>query len=160
MKTITTKGIFKNHKINLYATVKELPIDRYHELGKLILQHSGIGDSPEDIPRHYESLSKYIAMDNKNAVLQELQNLHNNLYYSFMGIDINSYCFAVFVRDVDGEYYNDLSVSGSELMVKKLGEYGVTQGQVESITTDLKKKLIRNFLPSFLIDSQEAAQLT
>ena len=136
MKTITTKGIFKKHKITLYETIKELPIVRHHELGKLILMQNGVGDSPEDIPRHFEALSKYIAMDNKNAVLQELQNLHNNLYYAIQGINMNSYCFAVFVRDVDGDYHNDLTVTGSELMVKKLGEYGITQGQVDDITTD------------------------
>lgn len=163
MKTIETsiagKGLSKI-EVLLYASVKELPIPRNHELSKLVIQKAGIGDSPADIPGHLQNLYKYAFGGHHNEVIQEVKNLHNNLFYAITGIDINCYCFSAFVHSFGGELYNDLSLEGAQRMVDRISTTTMTNGDVEDIVIDLKKKLIPNYQPSFLIDLEEVPHST
>ena len=89
MKEVNVNGKFGKTQIYLYSDIKEMPIKRYHELGKLILNEINIGDSIEDLPRHFSSLYQYVGNNNQEESLQEIKNLHNNLFNAIQGIDIN-----------------------------------------------------------------------
>jgi hypothetical protein len=163
MKTVTVKiegkKLSKNYEVKLFSSIKELPITRKHELNKLVAQKIDIGDNPSDIARHLKALYKYVMGGYNNEAILELKNMHNNMFYAIEGIDIDCYCFAAMIHSVDGKEFTDLSLEGSKAMADWVTSSTMTNGEVEEIVIDVKKNLIPNYQPSFLIDLEEEEQL-
>ena len=144
----------KKGTIEFYDGIREMPIINKHNLGKLVIQDLQIGDDINSVSRHFETLHKYIGLGKYDEAVSEAKNLHNNFYYMIEGMDISSYSFITFVKSINKEAYNDLSLSGVKETIHRLSDMGLTVGHVEDLLFDLKKKLTMNFVYSFLIDTE------
>jgi len=153
MREIRT-GLLKTTKIKLYESIKELPIERNHELMKLVLQDLGIGSTIDDAVKHFSVFHNLLANNKIEEARQEAKNLHNNIFYIMEGINIKSFCFLAMVAEINGKKIKDFSMEGVQKEVKRLSDSGLKQGQVDDIVEEVKKNLIRSYEPIFLTDME------
>lgn len=140
-------------EIKFYDSIKELPILRYHEFQKAALQDSGIGSDMTAVSAHLSLLHKFLNADKKGQAMRETINLHNNLFFMLEGVNIKSFCFAAMIFSINGKPLNDISEENVKRVIKHLSKNGLTIGLVEDTVEEIKKKLISNFDPSFLVDT-------
>lgn len=154
MKTVKTKGLIKSHSIKLYESIKELPISRFHEFQKLMLQDMGVGSDMDSIANHFSTLHHLLINNKSSEALQEAKNLHNNLFMMVQGIGIKSFCFASLIHSIDGELVTDLSSEGAKELVSKIEKTRLSYSDVSEIVENVKKNLSRSFDPTFLINQE------
>jgi len=147
----------KKTTVQFYESIKEWPILNKHELGKLVVQDIGVGDSMTSVAQHFITWHNYMKLGKHAEAAQEGINLHNNFFYMIEGISIDSYSFTTYVKSINGVSHTDRTTGGADKIIKQLAEAGLTVGHVEDLLEELKKKLIRNFDPSFLIVTEEVA---
>lgn len=152
MREVTAKTMFSRTKIKLFDSVKELTVDRYHELQKLALQDMDIGDDIQGVFKHFSKLELFIRNHKPDEAYQELKNLHNNFWFILNGISVKSYCFCVMISEIGGKPVNDFSDYGVEQTLKLITRSGLKERQVVDIVEDVKKNLIQSCEPIFLID--------
>lgn len=141
MRTIPTpQGSFR-----ISESIKELPIHRFSEFQKYLLQDSGIGSDIESIYRHSEKLDIFLASNKVQEAINERANQHFNFFYMLNRISITHLTFAVFVDSIDDKPVTDYSESNLLLVCEQLGKVnGLQRQELESILEDVKKKLIPN----------------
>lgn len=151
MRTIQLKKPFSTTTIKIYDSIKELPIDRYTEFQKLLLQDDGIGSDMNAIASHFSKFHQFLLAEKYEEANQEAKNLHNSFFYIVNGINVKSFCFASLIHSINGKELVDLSQENIEKTLKQLSNLGLTQGHVTDITEEVKKNFIPNFEPTFLI---------
>lgn len=140
MKTIELNG----HSVQLYASIKEIPIRLSKEMQKYILQSMGIGSEVQDIDEHLEKIFLFITRNEKDLALEEAKNLRFNLFSIINDLDFKHKAFACLVRSVDGVVVSDYSSEGLGKIIDQLSDYGLTVGQAEDTTEEVKKNLLPN----------------
>lgn len=143
----------KNTEIEIYESIKEMPISRHHEFQKLILQDVGLGSDIGSVGKHFSQFHTYLTGGKVNDALQEAKNLHNNIFYMIQKINIKSFCFACLIKSVNGNDVWDLSQESIQKRLDELSKAGLTMEDVGEILEDVKKKIKQNFEPIFLINS-------
>lgn len=138
-EVITDKGRFR-----VCDSIKELPIDRFTEFQKYLIQDAGIGSTIEDVYKHSEKLDAFIQTDKIAEAITERINQHYNFFMMLNKINITHLSFAVFVESIDGNDITDYSQTGLQDVCARLGKVRLRRGQLESILEDIKKKLIPN----------------
>lgn len=129
-------------KFKIRESIKELPIHRYSEFQKYLLQDSGIGSTIEDVYRHFEKTDIFIAAGKMHEAAQERMNQHYNFYMMLNKISITDCAFCCLVDEVDGIKVTDYSESNLKAIGKLIGESGLQRGELDSILTEVKKNLI------------------
>lgn len=140
MRTITTsQGTFR-----ISESIKELPIHRFSEFQKYLLQDSGMGSTIEDIYRHREKIDIFLAANKVQEAINESVNQHFNFFFMLNKIQITHLTFAVFVDSIDDKPVTDHTEANLLLVCDQLGRIGLQRGELETILEDIKKKLIPN----------------
>jgi len=138
MRTLNLKG----GNVELYESVKEMPVHIFAEFQKYLVQDAGIGSTMDDVTRHYGNLYKLLSAGMTAEAATESYNLYQNLYLAIHKINIGHICFACFVHSIKGAPVTDHSETNLGMIGVRLGKMGLTQGQAEDILEDLKKKLM------------------
>lgn len=138
-------------KVEFYDSIKEMPIERYHEFQKLLLQDLGVGSDIESISGHFSNLYMLLSTGSTDAALQEAKNLHNNMYLAINEIGVSSYCFAALVKSINGKE-TELTEEGIKRTLKKLSKVSVAKS--EEILFEVKKNLRQTLNHISLIDIQ------
>lgn len=123
-------------------TTKELPINRYKDFQKYLVQESGIGSDMNGIDNHFRNFDLFLQSGKIQEALIERYNLHINFYLIFERMDINSLAFASLIDSIDGVEVSDFSERNLQKISDRLGEMRFKRGQLEEILQELKKKLI------------------
>lgn len=129
-------------KISLYETVKEFPIHLFAEFQKYLVQDAGIGSTMDDVTRHYSNMYRLLGASMVQEAATECYNLYQNLYMALNKINIQHICFACFVHSIHGEELLDYSETNLKATAARLGKMGLTQGHVEDVLEDFKKKIM------------------
>jgi len=137
INVMRTEKIGRN-VVEIYDSIDELPIKRFHKFNKYLLVDSGIGSDLNDINRHIGRISKYIGKDNDSA-RRELENLRQSLYMVSEGTNVRHLSFAVLVKSINGVPLHDLSDQGIRKTMEKLSE--VKQGFLSRLIESVKKKI-------------------
>lgn len=154
MRSLTIKsGWGKHTKIDIYESIKELPINRYHDFQKLILQDVGLGSDIDSIGRHFSQFHTYLTSGKVDDALQEAKNLHNNIFYMIEKVNIKSFSFACLIKTINGNEFYDLSQESIQEKLEELSKLGLTMEHVSDILENVKKKIKQSFEPIFLISS-------
>lgn len=141
-------------KIELYGSIKELPVRVSKEFKKYFLQDTGIGSDMEDIDEHLHKLVTFAAQKDPDAVAQEATNLRFAFFAVLEKWDFRSLSFACLVKSVwrrtigsvvwDKTPVTDYTSQALTQLIDQLSSEGLTVGMVEDLLADLKKNLIPN----------------
>ena len=160
MIEIKLKKLLGSTTIELYGSIKEMPIERFNEFNKLSTLDLGVGSTLQDFNSHFGKLHAYITNDKKQESLIEMSNVFQNFFHIINKISIWSYCFCAFIKSIDGKEYTETEISAHRETVKKLSDKGLTVDQCQSTIDEVKKNLIQNFDSTFLVDIATAEVLT
>lgn len=127
------------HTVELYDSIEDLPILRFHKYNKMLLIDSGLGSDLTDIDVHIEKTISYMNADKKDEAVAELANLRKALYFVQMGLSPKHLAFAALVARIDGKETNDLSDDGLQKVVGLLSE--TTNKQLVGELDQSKKKI-------------------
>jgi len=129
-------------KVSVYENIKEFPIHVFAEFQKYLVQDAGIGSTMDDVTRHYSNMYRLLGAGMTAEAATECYNLYQNLYMALNKINIQHVCFVCFVHSIGGQVLLDYSETNLKATAARLGKMGLTQGHVEELLEDLKKKLI------------------
>lgn len=129
------------HKLEIYDSIDELPITRFHAFNRYLLIDSGVGSDLQDFDHHIMALLKFLEKGDVDSAKKEVLNLRQNVafVYDQQSPKLNS--FVPLIRSIDGRPVDDLSESGIAEVLNLLGENGVTHATIGRWVDDAKKKL-------------------
>ena len=160
MIEIKIKKLLRSTTIELYGSIKEMPIERFNELNKLATIDMGVGSTLQDFNQHFSKLHSFLKNDKKNDALLEMSNIYQNFFYAINKISIWSYSFCAFIKSIDGEEYDKTEISDHRETIQRLSNKGLTVDQCQSTIDEVKKNLIQSFASTFLVDIASQETLT
>lgn len=131
---------YKKHRVELFDSIDEMPIQRFQKYNKYMLIDSGVGSDLQDILDHIEKIKIYIKANPKMATV-ELDNMRQALFFAHEELSPKYMAFAVLVKSIDGNPTDDLSDIGLKRVLKTLNE--AKKGWLDGILNSVKKKIDR-----------------
>jgi len=126
-------------QIDLYDSIKELPVNRYQKFQEYSLIDSGIGTTILEVDAHFSKLDGYLVVKDIDSAIQERKNMHKNFFYMFLNANITSYSFCCLVKLVDGKPL-ELKEEEFDKLLDDLNSKKVSFGELEEAVEELKKK--------------------
>ena len=143
------------HKVELYESIEDLPVTRYHRFNKFMLIDAGIGSDLTSLDTRIAKAIAFInAKDNQSAII-ELYNLRQGVFLMQGEITPRHLAFAALVKSIDGVDRNDFSESGIKETLNLLQDCPVKE--MDKQIDEIKKKLdseIEAYVPSLLESSR------
>lgn len=137
------------HRLEMYASIEELPITRFQDFNRLMLIDAGIGSDLDAVDRHLAAVLRYNARGDKEKLQKEVMNLRQNLAFAIGHISPEMGAFCALIKSIDGEPVDDLSDEGIARTLKKLSARGATFGHLVQWMKELKKKWTASWRYSF-----------
>ena len=139
------------YTVEIYDAIDELPMLRFHKYNKMLLVDAGIGSDLQDFDTHIEKAMRYARSKTPELAAIELDNMRQNVYFIQTGISPKHLAFAVLVKSIDGEPYNDLSDDGLQKVVDMFGDVPVKEltAQMEAVKKKIDNELQMYFPQSF-----------
>ena len=134
-----TEAKLNGHKVEIYSSIEELPIIRFHKYNKCLLVDAGIGSDLTAFDGHIERVVRYIRADKREDAAKELDNLRQNIYIIIQGMSPQHLAFACLVARIDGQPVTDLSDEGLQRVLEKLG--GTPMKDITAQSEAVKKKI-------------------
>lgn len=133
-----------NNTIELFGSIKELPITRYRLLQSLLIQDSGIGDNMAAVDERLQRIIMFASTGKADETKEEAMNLRYTFFSMLNKLNYKTKAFACFVWKINGVESTDISDEGLNRTVKCIEDFGVSMEQLEGWFDDVKKKLIPN----------------
>ncbi len=108
-------------KLEIYDSIDELPIKRFHKFNKYILVDSGVGSDISDIYEHINRVKAYVNKDDKENAIKQLNNLTQCLYMVSQETNIKHLSFMVLIKSIDGKEIYDISDENLKRLLKMFG---------------------------------------
>ncbi len=150
MKTVNIRG----KRVELYDSIDELPIRRFHKFNKYMLIDSGIGSDLNDIDTHIYKIMRFINMDDKYNANTQLENLRQSLYMILQENNIKHLSFITLIKSIDGVELIDLSDDNIRSLSEMFNEKPVTF--INKLITAIKKKVddeLELYFPGYFDDT-------
>lgn len=103
--------------VELYDSIEDLPVRRFHKYNKMVLLDAGLGSNISDFDRHAERLTRYVYTGKADEARRELDNMRMGVYLVQSEVSPRYMSFAVLVKSIDGEPCEDLSDDGLRRVV-------------------------------------------
>jgi hypothetical protein len=139
-----TVNLGSGNSFEIHESQKQLPINRYTDFQKYLLQDSGIGSTIADIDKHFKLLDTFLGAGSLEDAMRERHNLHIGLYLQINKINIEHISFACLIHSINGKRLEDFSETHLIQVCRELGEMGLTQEHVGDILENVKKNSILN----------------
>lgn len=154
MKTAT----IGKHKVELYDSIEDLPITRYHKYNKMLLVDSGLGSDLTDVDSHIEKSIAFIKTGDNDAAIAEMMNMRKAIYFVQMSLSPKHLAFAALVKKIDGKEFNDLSDDGLRKVVDMLCDSA--SKDIVNTLDEAKKKIDEELIAYFpsMFDSAEVKE--
>lgn len=136
------KREIKGVVVEMYDSIDELPIERFHKYNKFLLIDSGVGSDINDLSAKIDTIIHYVKKENKLAIT-ELENMRQSLYLISSELSPKHLAFAVLVHSINGEIQRDYSDDGLSKIVERLGKgkKSFINGLIESIKKKINQEL-------------------
>lgn len=154
MKKLELNG----HKLEIYDSIEELPVIRYHKFNKLMLIDAHIGADITEFDAHVERVIRYIRSDKKDLAEKELANLRQNVFFMQTEVSPKYLAFATIIKSVDGKEVTDLSDDSIKELFSIIA--GASVKEFNEAIEDSKKKLnseLQLYFPN-LFDSADTKE--
>lgn len=133
-------GKVNKHKVEIYDSIDELPIQRFQKYNKYLLIDSGVGSDLQDVLSHIDRAKIYIKSNPAMAVT-ELENMRQSIYLVADELSPKYMAFAALVNKIDGEEITDTSDAGLKRVLEILSE--AKKGWLDGVLSSVKKKIDR-----------------
>lgn len=150
MKKIT----IGNLDVELYDSIEELPMARFHKYNKMLLIDSGIGSDLSDFDAHIEKVRIYCNSDTPELAVPELDNMRQNIYFIQEGLSPKHLAFCVLVKSVNGEPCDDISPEGLQKTLDRFSD--ISKKDFTAPMEAVKKKIdeeLQLYFPKLFDDS-------
>lgn len=134
MKNVQIKGM----NVELYDSIEDLPIMRFHKYNKMLLVDAGVGSDLSDFDRHIEKVIRYLNSPTPNMATVELENMRQNIYFIQSEVSPRHLAFAVLVKSINGKPRNDLSDDGLQQTMSLFKD--VADSEITARLEAVKKK--------------------
>lgn len=131
--------ISDKHGVDVYSSIKELPMEVKKKFDHFMLQDAGIGNTIEDVDTHLQKIYSFVAAQKTNDALEELNNLRFNMFSAVSEINHKSMAFACMVAG-----NQDFTPDGLNTLIADLSGKGLTSGMVNEVLDEVKKNLIQS----------------
>ena len=142
------------HTVEIYDTIEELPIVRFHKYQKLLLIDAGIGADITAFDQRTEKMRRYLMDGKSEEAQQELENLRQTIYFIQTEISPKHRAFAALVSKIDGRDCDDFSDAALTGLLETLQD--VPEKELATQLETVKKKVdteLRLYFPSLFADS-------
>ena len=143
------------HTVEMYDTIEELPIVRFHKYQKLLLIDAGIGADINAFDQRIEKTRRFLMDGKTDKAQQELENLRQSVFLIQSGINPKHRAFAALVAKLDGVEYNDVSDDGLAKLSETLNN--APENELTAQLEAVKKKIdgeLRLYFPALFADSE------
>ena len=150
MKNVQIKGM----NVELYDSIEDLPIMRFHKYNKMLLVDAGVGSDLSDFDRHIEKVIRYLNSPTPNMATVELENMRQNIYFIQSEVSPRHLAFAVLVKSINGKPRNDLSDDGLQQTMSLFKD--VANSEITAHLEAVKKKTddeLRLYFPRLFDDA-------
>lgn len=135
MKTINVG----RNKLEIYDSIEELPIRRFHKFNKYLLVDAGIGSDLNDLNDHIFKLAHYIDIGDKANANKLLSNFRQSLFLIAEENNVKHLSFMVLIKSINGKEVHDLS---DENLKKMLSFFAIEpKSFLDKLFEMVKKKL-------------------
>jgi len=136
--------------IELYDSIRELPVYNFNEYNRYLMLDSGIGSGGEAIGKKIGKVMAYLNMKNIEDASKELQNLYHSMTFTISTTNPKMYSFCVLIKAINGKPFgDDLSKERLDKTIKELSRKGLTFDKLCGFLDSVKKKLIASLKPFF-----------
>lgn len=141
-------------KVEIYNSIEELPIVRFHKYQKLLLIDAGIGSDIISFDRRMEKARRFLSAGKADQAMKELDNVRQSVWMMQNGISPRNRAFAALIKSVDGVPCDDISDEALEKLLDELREMSVKQlaDTLESVKKKIDGELMLYF-PRIFEDS-------
>lgn len=129
----------KNETIELYDSIKTIPIKRKHEFEKALLVLSGIGGSLEEYDQHANKVFLFLDKGSPDQVKQELLNQRQQFYFLISNFSPLVFAFVWLVKSWDIKSTEEAQEKHNHLL-----KLGITTEQAQDLIADVKKNYLQN----------------
>lgn len=135
------------HLAELYDSIEELPVVRYHKYQKYLLIDSGIGATIEDFDKHIEKARRYCMTDDTANAQKELENLRQSVYMIQSELSPRHLAFACLVFSIDGKQCTDITDDGLRKIVENFSNASIKDltDCIESVKKKIEAELALYF---------------
>lgn len=127
------------HRVRLYDSIDDLPMERFHRYNKMLLIDAGLGSDISAMDAHVEKVVRFMRGGDIDSAAKELENLRQTVYLVQTEQSPRNLSFACLVAEVDGKDCNDLSEDGLEKVRLLLND--APRGEVAETMSAAKKKI-------------------
>ena len=68
------------HKVEMYDSIEDLPITRFHKYNKMLLLDAGLGSDLTDVDAHIEKTIAFFREGEQENAVNELMNMRKEIY--------------------------------------------------------------------------------
>jgi len=139
-----------NLTVEIFDSIDELPVLRFHKYNKMLLVDSGVGSDLVDFDNHIERAIRF-SRSKPELAAAELENLRQLVYFIQSEVSPKHLAFCVLVKSIDGEPCNDLSDDGLKALLKRFAEHPNVEltAQLEAVKKKIDDELNMYFPGQF-----------
>lgn len=144
------------HRVRLYDSIDDLPMERFHRYNKMLLIDAGLGSDISAMDAHVEKVVRFMRGGDVDSATKELENLRQTVYLVQTEQSPRNLSFACLVAEVDGKDCNDLSEDGLEKVRMLLND--APRGEVAETMSAAKKKIddaLVEYFPQLFVSPEE-----
>jgi len=140
--------------VEMYDSIEDLPISRFHKFNKMIMIDSGLGSDMSSFDSHIERAIKF-SRTNPEFTAQELDNLRQNVYMIQSELSPKMLAFCTLVKAIDGKECMDISDDALKELQNKFSDLTVKEmtAQVDAVKKKIDEELKLYYPSQFDDDS-------
>ena len=150
MKEIKLGG----HKLEIYDSIEDLPITRFHKFNKMLLIDAGIGSDITDFDNHIERAIRF-SKTKPEITIKELENLRQCVYLIQTELNPSHLAFCTLIKKVDGEEWTDITTEGLKKLLGMISD--VSNADISEESENTKKKVdteLQTYFPGLFENSE------
>lgn len=101
-----------NLNLEVFDSIEDLPMNRYHLFNRYLLVDAGIGSDLSALDAHFEKVGKYLQLGQTDNALAEMTNLRNSVYMVQEQLKPDMMAYATLIHSINGKLVTDLSEQG------------------------------------------------
>lgn len=133
---------YNGHKVTLYDSPGELPLDRFKAFNHYLLLDQELGSTAEDLDATLTRAVQFLSAGEQDAAVQLLQNVQLLRRSVIAGLNPRMMAFAVMVYSVDGSERKDITEAGLQSTIDLLAKQRLKWSDLTGLVDAVKKKLV------------------